>query len=519
MFKKLSAALSLTGPVANAVVLSLTFSTFASAESLLDRIRAYDLNDYAFGAVVSTTPSLYKGVDDSTIAYPYLTSVRELALTNDWFVIDEGDLGFRMIRGHWTVGGVGRIQTLGFDESDELSGVNQRKWAIEVAPEIAYRRFPVKVKLKPYFELTDRHEGVVSQLEFSYPIQGDWGYITPAIEFEAMSDDYTGYYFGVTSAETSGGINAYEPDDALNTHLKVSWGYYLSDHWILSGRAVWKTLDDSIKDSPLTKDDDDWLVSMGLAYNADFFPPSSPDPVNRSTEFSLRFTALENRIDTRYSQSSLDGVPGSRIDMEELLGLSDKETVYQYDAMFRFLQFHRIEVSYTEMDRKGQVSLENSFDHGETRFNENTQLLTEIDSDSLRFSYGFSLIRDQQKELGVSVGLHRTRMDTAFIVPGTGKLEQSQPDPVLPTFGAFGSVALGVRTRVMADVNFFSMDMDRYDGSMVTARLGIFYNLGMANIGAGYSYYSVNLDSTHEDHPGELDFTHQGPTLSLDFSL
>jgi hypothetical protein len=65
-------------------------SILLAAESVLDCIRIYDLNDYGFGVAVSTEQNPYIGARNGTIAYPYLTSFRDSAFTDGWFMIRDG---------------------------------------------------------------------------------------------------------------------------------------------------------------------------------------------------------------------------------------------------------------------------------------------------------------------------------------------------------------------------------------------------------------------------------------------
>ncbi len=86
----------------------------AAAGSLLDYLRDYDLNDYAIGVAVTGEQNPYSGSKNGAYAYPYLTSFRDSAFTDDWFLIREGDLGVRWLsKSGWELGAVGRIQTLG----------------------------------------------------------------------------------------------------------------------------------------------------------------------------------------------------------------------------------------------------------------------------------------------------------------------------------------------------------------------------------------------------------------------
>ena len=115
----------------------------ASAGALLDYIRDYDLNNYSLGASVSTSQSPYTGAPNSIIAYPYLTSFQHSAFTDDWFLIRGENIGFRYTTSNdWEFGVIGRIQTLGFGgaDSDELRGLDERRWSIEAGPIIGWPR-------------------------------------------------------------------------------------------------------------------------------------------------------------------------------------------------------------------------------------------------------------------------------------------------------------------------------------------------------------------------------------------
>ena len=108
----------------HAASIFLMLSTTAIGESaiaggLLDDIRSYDLNDYALGIPFSVEQSPYTGSENSEFAYPYLTSFRDSAFTDDWLLIREGDVGIRWVsKSNWELGLVGRIQTLGLGTSD-----------------------------------------------------------------------------------------------------------------------------------------------------------------------------------------------------------------------------------------------------------------------------------------------------------------------------------------------------------------------------------------------------------------
>jgi len=233
----------------------LLASGSAHAGPLLDFIRNYDLNDYSLGLSVSTSQNPYSGASNSTIAYPYLTSFTHSAFTDDWFLIRGENIGFRYVtESDWELGFIGRVQTLGLGDADndELLGLEERRWAVEAGPLIGWRRWPVHVQFRSYWDIPSRHGGTTSELEFSVPFDLERGYFVPGVKITRMSDDYSNYYFGVSETETT-------PS---------------TPQWLLSATAGLEFLDSAVTASPIVERDQLWSVSLGLAYRADLFEPS-----------------------------------------------------------------------------------------------------------------------------------------------------------------------------------------------------------------------------------------------------
>ena len=126
--------------VALVAVLLWPGQTFAGP--ILDFIRSYDLNDYALGISVSADQNPYLGAKNGAFVYPYLTSFRHSSTTDDWILIRDDELGLRWVTdSDWEFGVVGRIQTLGLGnrETDDLLGISDRKWTLELGPTIGWR--------------------------------------------------------------------------------------------------------------------------------------------------------------------------------------------------------------------------------------------------------------------------------------------------------------------------------------------------------------------------------------------
>lgn len=490
----------------------------ALAQSLLDFIRDYDLNDYALGLTLSTSQNPFLGSENSVLAYPVLTSFRDSAFTDDWLLLREGDIGIRWVsQSNWEFALLGRIQTLGLGTSDspELEGLDDRKWGLEMGPMVGWRGWPVHINLKTYTEVMDHHDGLITHLLFSLPRETERGYLVPGVELIQQSSDYANYYFGVSAPEATPTRPEYQPGSVLNTALKIRWGWGITDRWLLYGTVGLEFLDSKITNSPIVDKDEIWSASIAVAYNNNIFQPRDSGAGRQDQpRFEIRLGAFNDSIKTEIVRDASDGNNGTDIDLEDLLGLPDDDTLLQVDAIFRIGTFHRIEVGYLGSSRSGSATLTNDIMFGDELFPAGATVDSHFDTKIFRIGYAYSLINDTQKEVGVMAGLHFSRFETSISSGATGQLETSNSATPLPVIGLHGSLSLGKKASLGARIQFFRLDYDRYEGSLNYATLDIQRRFGdIFTVGIGYNYYAMNLDSRDNDVRGTLEIRHHGPVL------
>lgn len=489
----------------------------AHAGALLDYLRNYDLNDYSLGVSISTSQNPYTDAPNSVVAYPYLTSFTHSAFTDDWFLIRDANIGIRYVtQSDWELAVLARVQTLGLGntDNDELLGLEPRRWAIEAGPMVGWRRWPVNVHFTSYWELPDRHGGTTSELDFTLPMQFERGYFVPGISLIYMSDDYSNYYFGVSEQESTPSRPQYEPGAIMNVELGFTIGYELTPQWLLSTRVGLQLLDSAVTASPIVGRDKLWSASVGLAYRADLFQARDHDEGPQQQQIEIRLGALSSSIDTTVSREASGGQPGGEIDLEDVLGIPDRETIFQVDMLFRMGYYHRLELSYFELQRRSTKILQQDIVFGDETFPAGTEVDTNMESDYVRLAYSYSLMRDRQKELGVTAGVTYARFETELSADDSQQSERLKVEAPLPTMGLFGSVALGSKWRLNANINIFALDFDRYDGFMGSFILGVDRRFGdVIGAGIGYNFYTMRLDSKDENLRGTFRMLHHGPKL------
>ena len=490
------------------------------AESLLHSLRKYDLNDYALGIGVGAGQSPYVDTEGSTYFYPYLTSLEDSTLTKSWLVTEDAGLGGRYLSadGAWEIGAQGRVQTLGFgpDTGPALAGVESRGWTVEGGAMVGWRGWPVQVKLKHFWELLSRHSGTTSELRFSYPVDLASGYVVPYLTLIRQSSRYTDHYFGISAAESTADRAVYKPDAALNLKLGVRWGYRLTPDWLLSGGVGVTFYDETITDSPIVNRDQTASMTLGVAYNRGLFrrfQPQEEGPRLPRWEFSVAY--VDARIDSVQRVDADSRSYGDRVDQEDIFDLDDRDKLTTARLVWRIGHYHHFDIEHLQIQRSGTIIPTEPVRFGDTQIVADETLRTESRLLLSRVSYGYSFVRDAQKEFGISVGVHVPQFETRGEQRSSGaswKVEASAP---LPVIGAHTYFALRAKLGIRVRAQLFGLQMDRFEGTMTMLESSLEYTpVPRLALMLGWVGYRLNLEAADDDFQGRVKVEYRGPQIA-----
>jgi len=495
------------------------------AAPLLDSLRKVDLNDYALGIGISTSNNPYAGTDYSRYLFPYLTSLQDSTLTENTLLLEGSEIGGRLFspNSDWEFGVIGQLQTLGFgpDTGPALAGLRPRGWTLEAGGMVGWRGGPVQVNLKHYWELLGRHPGTMQELRFSYPRELKQGHIVPFLSLQRQSSDYANYYFGITPDESAPDRKAYEPGSALNVIAGVRWGYRVSPDWLLSVSARMQYWDDAITQSDLVDKDYTGSLSVGLAYNRALFRRHQPaEPDSRLVRWELSAAYIDARINSiqRVDGDLLGG--GSPLNLEDSLGLSERDKLIAARLVWRFAYYHRFEAEYLRISRQGSVLLDTPVILADTTLATGDRVLTDSLLEFSQASYGYSVIRDAQKEAGVTVGLHVPTVRFRLTDSESNVVQSVRAALPLPVLRVFGKLALPVDLFLRARAQLFMLDVDNYDGYMTKLDLALDYApIDRLALSIGWIAYRLNLEAADEDFRGRLKVDYRGPQIAASLSF
>ena len=490
------------------------------AGRLLDAIRDVDVNDYALGIGISTSNRPYADTDASRYLYPYLTSLQDATLTDNALLLEGSEIGGRLFSANsaWEFGVVGRLQTLGFgtDTGPALDGLRPRGWTLEAGGMVGWRGGPVQVNLKHYWELLGRHSGTTQELRFSYPRALRRGFVVPYVTLLRQSSKYANYYFGITPAESSPEREAYETGSALNVVAGVRWGYRLNSDWLLSVSAEAEYLDDAIIKSDLVDKDYTRSVTVGLAYNRALFRRHQPlDSASKTARWELSAAYIDARIDSVQRIDDDVVSRGSPLKLEDSLGLSEREKLIAGRLVWRFAYYHRLEAEYLRISRQSSATLETPVSVGAATLPAGETLSTDSVLDLPQASYGYSIIRDAQKEVGVSFGVHVPQLRFGLASDDSSVVRSVRATAPLPVLGVFGSLGLPADLSLRARLQFFRLDVDNYDGNMTKLEFALDYApIDRLSVSLGWIGYRLSLNAADDDFRGRLKLDYQGPQIA-----
>lgn len=228
-------------------------------------------------------------------------------------------------------------------------------------------------------------------------------------------------------------------------------------------------------------------------------------------------------LDTQLRIDSSDGTPGTLVDFEQNLGMSDTETVINLVFEWRLAKKHRLMLGYYELNRSGSSVTGTATRIGDIEFEVNLPVSSFMDMDVAMLGYSYSLVFDERREFAISAGL--TLMDIRIGIVGNGNLgvveAMTSLTAPLPTFGLTGGYAFTDKLYLRAGAGVFSFDLawsDETDlrGQIAAATASIYHNtFENVRFGLAYSYYDVDVGWGNASGFNSLRYIYHGPTLSV----
>jgi len=239
--------------------------------------------------------------------------------------------------------------------------------------------------------------------------------------------------------------------------------------------------------------------------------------------FSISVSAFRPSLDTKVRVDASDGEPGTVIDFEQNLGMSETELLPSILFDWRFAKKHRLSLGHFVLNRSGSAVTTTEIHFGDEVFSIDLPISSFLDVNVTHASYSYSLLFDEKKELAISAGL--SVQDFKFGIQGNegqGLIEaESGITAPLPAFGITGGYAFTDKLFLRAGAGLFSFEFalsneDELSGEIKNAMLALHHQT-FENVQFAISYLFFDIDASFGTATGfnSIDYSYHGPSLGV----
>jgi hypothetical protein len=235
-------------------------------------------------------------------------------------------------------------------------------------------------------------------------------------------------------------------------------------------------------------------------------------PTHERVRLSMGFVHLSTTTGIRLDSSQ--GVRGTPIQLENVLGLDSSNFEPKFQAMVRAGERHRLRFDYFTLDRTGNTTLSSPYVFRDVTLQVGDPVETNLSIRSLGITYEYSFIHREKFELAATLGIHDTDISTrARVFTQTRHVNQAedQAGPV-PTLGLDSTYVISKRFYVDARAQYFRVAVNHLNGSLGFYELAGLYrfrpNVAFA---LGYTATKANLTSRKINNSGYFNLDSKGP--------
>jgi len=218
---------------------------------------------------------------------------------------------------------------------------------------------------------------------------------------------------------------------------------------------------------------------------------------------------------------------GTTIDWADTFGDQEASRL-RLDGYWRFKERHHLRVMYTDYGKSSTRTLETDINWNGELIPVNASATGTLSFEIIELAYEYDFARSPDRDLVLSAGIHYTTFGATLRAtvetPAGGVSEtvgsKASVDAPLPVFGARGMWRLGRNFYLDAQVQYFALAIDQYDGSLVNYRGALIWQpKKWIGIGAGYDSFNVDVKVDGDNLTGRLDWTYRGPQVFFNFAF
>jgi len=210
------------------------------------------------------------------------------------------------------------------------------------------------------------------------------------------------------------------------------------------------------------------------------------------------------------------GLIGTRLDLEQDLGLDDHDVRFVGGVSYRFSRRHGVELSYFDLNRSADRTLTGDIDFAEEIFERQTTVHTSFDTRIWRLSYSFAFLDTDRQRATLLLGLHYPELEVDIARTAGTRTARASADAPLPVVGATYAYRFSPRWMGQVTAQIFRLEVDDMDGRIdnfsAIVAVAPFRN---TSVFGGYTYYLMDVDISKRMWTGETKLDYRGPWIGV----
>ena len=219
---------------------------------------------------------------------------------------------------------------------------------------------------------------------------------------------------------------------------------------------------------------------------------AAPNHPALNDRFAIELGGFYFRTSTQASLSGSSGGAGIAIDFESALGLEDRNWGGIGGFLWRMTERWRLEVEYFKLNRDASRTLASEIRWGDQVYPVGTTVNSSYNFSDTRVSAGYSFFKRRDKELGVGLGLHMSKIDVSLQQSGSSA-EGADVTAPLPVVSFYGTFALTNQWAMRIRSDWLSLNYGDYSGGLRSSAIDMLYQ-PFRNVGFGFGIRSLVLD-------------------------
>jgi hypothetical protein len=223
--------------------------------------------------------------------------------------------------------------------------------------------------------------------------------------------------------------------------------------------------------------------------------------------------------DTRLRVDGTDRDRGTEIDLEDTFGFDDQDRL-RIDGYWRFAERHKVRFLYFSSRAESTRTIHEEIEFGDATFPVDAFVRAQLQTDVIELAYEYAFMRRDTFELGGTIGLHNMEVNARLSAGASSTLgvggidisEEAKGNGPLPVLGLHAMWAFSDHFYLDAQLQFFLMEIDEYDGSLQDYKISFVWQPSRyIGVGIGYNDFVTRVEVDAERFVGRLRFGYGGP--------